>query len=145
MLEQDKEIRGKWNYVFWTNFYIGLAKLFSWSITISVTSYWNYKLREINGSSVAFNNTEQITDLQKIYNSYLSIAANVPNAVLLIATAVFGHRFSTKWQVFGSQVFIAFGLRSMAIFALFDTDSYQKVFLHVNSVLFAIVCGVQGP
>ena len=38
-------------------------------------------------------------DLQVIYNSYLAIAANVPNAFFVILTALLGHKFNTKLQV----------------------------------------------
>ena len=38
-------------------------------------------------------------DLQVIYNSYLAIACNVPNAFFVILTALLGHKFNTKLQV----------------------------------------------
>ena len=48
------------------------------------------------GRSDGDGDTDKLSDLQIIYNSYLAIAANVPNAVFVILTAFFGHRFNTK-------------------------------------------------
>ena len=49
-------------------------------------------------------------DLQVIYNSYLAIACNVPNAFFVILTALLGHKFNTKLQVWLSptQLFYTF-------------------------------------
>ena len=50
----------------------------------------------------AGNNTS--TELQKLFASYVAIASNVPNATFIILHAIFGHLFSMKLRLYGSQV-----------------------------------------
>ena len=87
------EVKDRWNYVKMTSLYAGLTSLFPWNMLITVTGYWNYKLRDVSADG---GDSGKLSDLQVIYNAYLAIAANVPNAVFVILTAFLGHRFNTK-------------------------------------------------
>ena len=90
----DNRVTDRWNYVWFTSMYAGLASLFPWNMLITVTGYWMYKLRDVSADDGGGG--DKLTDLQVIYNSYLAIAANVPNAFFVILTAFLGHRFNTK-------------------------------------------------
>ena len=89
------EVKDRWNYVKMTSLYAGLTSLFPWNMLITVTGYWNYKLRDVSADGGG-DSAGKLSDLQVIYNAYLAIAANVPNAVFVILTAFLGHRFNTK-------------------------------------------------
>ena len=112
-IDQVKKVEAvdRYNIVYWSAFFIGMSIYFPWNILITVTSYWNYKLRNITNDNqstfdieVLQEEEEVLTDLQKIYNSYLSIASMVPNAIVMIVHAFIGHNFSIKWRLYGSQV-----------------------------------------
>ena len=64
------------------------------------SGFWDYKFRNVTEN--AGNNTS--TELQKLFASYVAIASNVPNATFIILHAIFGHLFSMKLRLYGSQV-----------------------------------------
>ena len=102
---KEDKIQDRYNIVYWSTFFIGMSIYFPWNILINVTSYWNYKFRNVSndnmtlvysGDVAADEDEETLTELQKIYNSYLSIASMVPNAIVMILHAFLGHKFSMK-------------------------------------------------
>ena len=125
--------------------YAGAANLFPWNILITVTGYWNFKLRNATDSSTGDgDDTEHLTELQVLYNSYLAIAYNVPNALFIIATAMVGYKFNTKVQIYGTQVVACVIFAAIAGLALVDTDAWQGVFLTVSLVLIALQTAFNG-
>ena len=104
-------IKDRYHLVYWSAFFIGMSILFPWNILITVTSYWNYKFRNVSldnvSTEVSISDNEEeetLTELQKLYNSYLAIASNVPNATFVILHALWGHRFGMKLRVYAAQV-----------------------------------------
>ena len=111
--ENKRPPRDHHHLVYWSAFFIGMSILFPWNILITVTTYWNYKFRNVsldgvNGTTKLHSDDadddESLTELQKLYNSYLAIASNVPNATFVILHALVGHKFSMNLRVYGSQV-----------------------------------------
>ena len=105
----DIPIKDRYHFVYGSAFFIGMVVLFPWNMLITVTVYWNYKFRNVTLDNETIINTketedEDLTELQKLYNSYLAIAANVPNATFVILHALFGHHLSMKLRLYGSQV-----------------------------------------
>ena len=100
-------VKDKCNLVYWSVFFMGMSIYFLWNTLTTVTSYWNFKLRNISNDSNSMNNTQDentLTELQKIYNSYLSIASMVPNAIVLILHALLGHKIRIQLRLYGAQV-----------------------------------------
>ena len=119
-------IKDRYHFVYGSAFFIGMVILFPWNILITVQTYWNYKFRNVSLDNETVeeqnNETDALTDLQYLYNTYLAIAANVPNATFVILHALFGHHFSIKLRLYGSQVILF--LRQIY-------DLYAKcIFLH---------------
>lgn len=103
----NTSMKDRRHFVYISAFFIGMVILFPWNILITVTTYWNYKFRNVSLDNVATNTTdneEALTDLQKLYNSYLAIASNIPNATFVILHALFGHHFNIKLRLYGSLV-----------------------------------------
>ena len=107
------KIEDRYNIIYWSTFFIGMSIYFPWNILITVTSYWNYKFRNVSNDNVSMvyseegttdDGEETLTELQKIYSSYLSIASMLPNAIVIILHAFFGHKFSIKLRLYGAQV-----------------------------------------
>ena len=112
-IPQHKEdiVKDRYNIIYWSSFFIGVSINIPWNILITITSYWNYKLRNVNNYNTSLDHSgngaedeETLTELQKIYNSYLSIASMVPYAIFMILHAFLGHKFSMKLRFYGSQV-----------------------------------------
>ena len=104
-------IKDRYHLVYWSAFFIGMSILFPWNILITVTTYWNYKFRNVSLDNVSTEDSvldnedeDTLTELQKLYNSYLAIASNVPNATFVILHALWGHRFGMRLRVYASQV-----------------------------------------
>ena len=112
-IDCKKLIQDRYHFVYGSAFFIGMVILFPWNILITVTTYWNYKFRNVSLDNQTIETTvededESLTELQKLYNSYLAIASNVPNASFVILHALFGHHFSIRLRLFGSQASIQF-------------------------------------
>ena len=75
-------------------YYIGLAILYPYIMLITLTDFWNYKLRNVtadwNTSSPCLNH------LQTVFPSYLSITANVPLGLFVVLTTVWGYRIQLR-------------------------------------------------
>ena len=92
---------------------MGMSIYFPWNTLTTVTSYWNFKLRNVSNDSNLSNDTQDentLSDLQKIYNSYLSIASMVPNAIILILHALLGHKIRIQLRLYGAQVILKFDI-----------------------------------
>eukprot|EP00095_Tigriopus_kingsejongensis_P002945 snap_masked-scaffold1679_size31325-processed-gene-0.0 protein:Tk02945 transcript:snap_masked-scaffold1679_size31325-processed-gene-0.0-mRNA-1 annotation:"equilibrative nucleoside transporter 3" len=80
-------------------YYTGLVILLPWNILITVNGYWDYKFRNTTQDEIGQDQTQ----VQKEFTAYLSIAANVPNAIFVIVHALIGHWFSMRLRILGSQ------------------------------------------
>lgn len=100
--------KDRYHFVFISASFLGVVILFPWNILITVTSYWNYKFRNVsldnNEDIVDPSDEDELTELQLLYTSYLAIASNVPNATFVILHALFGHHFNIKLRLYGSLV-----------------------------------------
>ncbi|CAG2118235.1 unnamed protein product, partial [Medioppia subpectinata] len=75
---------------------IGLSQLLPWNFLITANDYWNYKFRDINGTiddTIESTSSAPVTSLQKYFESYVSIATNVPFLAVLAFNALFGHKY----------------------------------------------------
>ena len=118
------------------------------SLLMTVQDYWDYKFRGVHdlGHStlnltrcdshlvnyeVTTECIEQkvLTPLQIQWNSYLSIASTIPQVMVLLVNAVWGHRLSTRFKILSSLggIIILFTLTD--ILTQVNTDNFQKGFL----------------
>ena len=118
------------------------------SLLMTVQDYWDYKFRGVHDlghstlnltrcDSHLFNyevTTECIeqkvlTPLQIQWNSYLSIASTIPQVMVLLVNAVWGHKLSTRFKILSSLggIIILFTLTD--ILTQVNTDNFQKGFL----------------
>ena len=110
--------------------------------------YWDYKFRGINDlchrnqsitncqsthSSIDINNEgidhKPLTPLQIQWNSYLSIASTIPQVIVLMLNAIFGHKISTKLKILTSLIGIVFLFFLTDIMTQINTDNNQSGFL----------------
>ena len=109
--EATKNVKDHYNIVYWSVFFMGMSIYFPWNTLTTVTSYWNFKLRNVTYDNKSLNITQDegtLTELQKMYNSYLSIASMVPNAVVIILHALLGHKIDIRLRLYGAQVYFEF-------------------------------------
>ena len=120
-----------------------------------VQDYWGYKfrnvheetnrpiLREYNSSYVispansSFADAQSagdiqqkgLTPLQIQWNSHLSIASTVPQIIVLLINAGFGHKVNTQMKLFTSLIGIVILFMFTAIMTQVNTDHFQYGFL----------------
>ena len=70
-----------------------------------------------------------LTPLQIQWNSYLSIASTIPQVIVLMLNAIFGHKISTKLKILTSLIGIVFLFLLTDIMTQINTDNYQNGFL----------------
>ena len=84
--------------------------------------------------NVTSNSDEQSEDFLGSFYGYLSAASMVPNSILLILTAFFGHRLKTQPRLVISLIFVIlmFTFTSVMVFV---------VFININAAIFLGVAG----
>ena len=71
-------------------YFIGMTLMFPYMMLITVTDFWNYKFRN---TSMPWNaSTSVLTEQQTQFPGYLAITGNVPLALFVILTAIFGYK-----------------------------------------------------
>ena len=80
-----------------------------------------------------------LTKYQKEWASYLSIAANVPNAIFVIAHALAGHRFAMSSRLVVSQAGQIVVFSAILVLAAVDSDDWQQAFLVSNLVVVVLI------
>ena len=94
----------------------------------------NYSISTANSSfadAQSAPETQQngLTPLQIQWNSHLSIASTVPQIIVLLINASFGHKVNTQIKLFTSLIGIVVLFMFTAIMTQVNTDHFQHGFL----------------
>ncbi|TRY77281.1 hypothetical protein TCAL_10226 [Tigriopus californicus] len=135
MIPEKQVPKDRLNLIYWCIYYVGLVILLPWNILITVNGYWDYKFRNLNATLEDTGPTQ----IQKEFTAYLSIAANVPNAIFVILHALIGHWFSMRLRIFGSQVGQIVVFLFIVILSILDTDDWQRLFMILNLLIIALI------
>eukprot|EP00092_Neocalanus_flemingeri_P021364 GFUD01023157.1.p1 GENE.GFUD01023157.1~~GFUD01023157.1.p1 ORF type:complete len:413 (-),score=90.64 GFUD01023157.1:217-1455(-) len=110
--------------VFLVFYYLGFSILFPYMMLLTVTDFWNYKFRDPN---IPFNRTsDEFTDLQLKFPGYVSVAGNVPVAIIVILSAFLGWRVSLKMRMLASAWAMVIFFGGITLLAGLDTDQWQN-------------------
>ena len=148
LLEAEENQNRKDNYhvVYIVFFLMGISTMLPWNFFIALNNFWNYRFRNvsINSHSDMVNNvnsshTPPHTELQKEFTSYLSIASNVPNAIVVILNAMYGHLIPVRKRIVYSTAIIIFLFSLITCLSLTDSDAWQTTFLYVILTLVVLV------
>ena len=118
--------------------------------------YWDYKFRHVHqrlpllNDSVVESQTQMVdvisydvneyvlekrlTPLQIKWNSYLSIASTIPQVVVLLLNAAFGHKISIRWKLLTSLFGIILLFVLTDVMTQINTDYFQHEFLILTLV-----------
>ncbi|GIY39150.1 equilibrative nucleoside transporter 3 [Caerostris darwini] len=138
--------KDRYNIVRLTMYLFGITSLLPWNFFIQANDYWMYRFRNV---SAPFDPvSEDKTNLQTIFSSYLAIASKVPYVIFLLVNAYVSNKFQPskriQWPLMG--MIILFLFTTAIVFV--NTDSSQTTFFAVTiTIVVAInsMCGfVQG-
>lgn len=122
------------NFVYIIFYWLGIGTLLPWNFFISVSEYWKYKFRTVNGTyDAALDNSTAgmvLNDFQMSWSSHLAVASMVPNVTMLLLNAVFGHRFKTQPRLLISLIFVIVLFIVTVTMTRIDTDSWQETFYY---------------
>lgn len=91
-----------------------------------------YKFRNVSS-----NSTTDITPIQATFTSDLTFAASVPNTIILILNAFFGHKIPLNLRINGSLILVfIFFMMNTALIEI-DTDQWQDKFF--DFTIFSVV------
>ena len=81
--------------------YLGMSTMLPWNFLLSITSFWDYKFRNVTLDPIIAEVVKQGGDLdldvtptqmQMTFPSYLAIASHVPGAMTTLVHSFFGQR-----------------------------------------------------
>jgi len=151
--------KDNYNFVHIVFYLVGIGILLPWNFFINAKDYWHQKLRTIepnatypdhvhfnpiiptineknesNNDSMGTVNLDDriLNSLQLKWNSYLSIATTIPNLIMLLLNALFGHKLSLSPKLFVSLfgIFVCFIITDA--FTSIETDGFQTGFLWIT-------------
>lgn len=111
----------RWNRCYLSFCFLGVCTLLPWNFFMSANAYWNYKFR--NTTDIA-----DVTDWQEKFETYLAIAAFIPNVFILLLASLLTKVFSAKSRLLTSSLFMGLIFTGTAALVLVDTDEYQYTF-----------------
>ena len=113
--------------VYFTFYYTGLTILFPYTMLITMTDFWTYKLRD---TSLPFNSSSmELTEAQKQFPNQLAMSGNVPLTLLVLLTMFFGHHVSLRARLLSSLMVEVVGMATILLLAGLDTDLWQHMFV----------------
>ena len=147
--KKSSEPQDKFNMVYTMFCLLGFSTMLPWNFFTSLSIFWDYRFRDVSipynksdltkSETFPSNSMEAKTDLQKDFTSYLSIASNIPNAIFVMANAVYGARFSSRKRIMMSNMAVILSFIIISGLAAANSDSWQDTYLCIILVLVILV------
>ncbi|CAD5111441.1 DgyrCDS749 [Dimorphilus gyrociliatus] len=120
---------------------LGIGTLLPWNFFINGKHYFMYKLRNI---TLPKNFTEYIkpeyeTDFQVSFESYLAVAAMLPNVLFMFLNTVATRLIRLKIRIIIAVCTMILIFASTIVFALLNTDMWQVEFFAITLVCIVIM------
>ncbi|KAL0267077.1 UNVERIFIED_CONTAM: hypothetical protein PYX00_009441 [Menopon gallinae] len=135
VLIKSSSPKDRYKAAYFVFYLLGILTLLPWNFFVTANEYWMYKFRNLNETYPSQNKTE----LQAEFTSYLSIAATGPSVLFLILNSLFSHRISIQFRMVGSLVLIFICFLVTNAFVEVNTDSWQHLFFALNLAIVVIV------
>ena len=118
-------------------YYTGLFICFPYTMVITMTGFWNYKLRD---TSLPYNTTdqEQLNDDQKQFPNQLAMAGNLPLTIVVLITLFLGHLLTLQTRLLSSLVVQVICISGILLLAVLDSDEWQSTFSLLTLILMAV-------
>ncbi|XP_074648199.1 equilibrative nucleoside transporter 1-like isoform X4 [Tubulanus polymorphus] len=114
-------------------FYVlGIGTLLPWNFFSTAKGYFLYKLRNTSIPVANATNPDMLNNLQISFESYLAIAAMVPNILFLFLNTALTKRIRLKVRMVTSIVIMIIMFGFTIVLVKIDTDQWQETFLGVT-------------
>lgn len=120
-------------------FLLGVGSLVPWNFLITPKDYWLEKLRSSNQTS-----SDDLNELQKFWESSLSIAAMLPNTIFASLTCFGWLRGSVKTRILVALMVIVMCLVFNNVFVYINTNSQLQSIFFISTLLSVVVINSAG-
>ncbi|KAH3852350.1 equilibrative nucleoside transporter 3-like [Dreissena polymorpha] len=113
---------------------LGLGALIPWNFFITANAYFKYKLRNTTVSEQQYLEPQYETQLQTMFEGYLTVASTVPNLAFNFITAMLISRIGLKVRMVTALVLMITIFLVTVILVKMDTDTWQPTFFWITMV-----------
>lgn len=140
LIQEPKAPRDRYRVVCIGFTILGITTLLPWNFFITANDYWMFKFRNVSAIyDPMAPHTNERTPLQTFFESYLSIAANLPMLFSMLINSLYAQRFSQKKRLYVSLSVMLVIFAMTTIFVKIQTDNMQSLFFGVTMVMVVII------
>ncbi|XP_072031402.1 equilibrative nucleoside transporter 1-like isoform X2 [Amphiura filiformis] len=120
----------------------GMCSVLPWNMFITADTYFDHKLRNV---TVQFEpeSDDDKTQLQTMYESYFSVAAQVPNVLIQIVNTGLKHKVTLQVRMLTSLSGMLILFIATTVLTQIHTDDWQSIFFYVTLISIVLIncCG----
>ncbi|ELT88134.1 hypothetical protein CAPTEDRAFT_221180 [Capitella teleta] len=130
----------RWNVVYLIFYLMGIGSLLPWNFFSNAKMYFLYKLRNISDTNPHhWNNTKHYTDLQVMFESYLTLAAMLPNVLFMFLNTAATKYISLRVRIVVATSAMILMFILTIILTKVNTDEWQHLFFIITIVSIIIM------
>ena len=99
--------------------------MFPYMMLINMVDFWNYKFRNISNP---WNSSDtSLTHLQVNFPSYLGISGNVPLALFVVLSTIWGYKVKLRTRLLMCSIGMVLCFVIIQVFVSINTDNFQDI------------------
>lgn len=132
--------RDRFSVVYFIFYLLGLGSLSPWNFFITASEYFKYKFRNTTlPVDCDYLNPKYQTELESMFEGYLTVASTVPNVLFNFFTALLVKRISIKTRMISSMSITLVMFIATAVLVKVNTDKWQTHFFVITMLTAVIV------
>jgi len=139
-----QEIKDVRNTVYIMVYLVGLCVTLPLFTLITLSQFWMYKFRDLELDGEHTSNGTKLNQIQKDFPGNLNMCLNIPLAVMVITTTIFGWKINPRTRLIASGLLQAVALIGLTVVCAVDTDHIQDKLVWIILVLFMVYGGLNG-
>ncbi|GAB6026052.1 Epsin-1, required for endocytosis and actin patch assembly, variant 2 [Chamberlinius hualienensis] len=135
-IQLQRRKKRNWFYLF-VFIAFGVLGTIPWNFFINANEFWEYKFRDVNQTGPV--DPKHRNDLQSKFESFLSIAAQVPALIGSVACTLLSSKFKTHYRIMVPMVSVLALFATVTGVSELNTDTWQLNFLLFTLLTVAII------
>lgn len=132
--------KDRFSVVYMIFYLLGLGSLSPWNFFITASEYFKYKFRNTTMPvHTDYLNPKYETELESMFEGYLTVASTVPNVLFNFITALLVKRIGIKTRMISSMSITLVMFIATTILVKVNTDKWQLHFFVITMVTAVIV------
>ncbi|XP_052765911.1 equilibrative nucleoside transporter 3-like isoform X2 [Mya arenaria] len=126
--------KDRFHMVYFIFYLLGLGSLIPWNFFITASEYFKFKFRNTTLPDDEYLDPEHETDLQAMFESYLTLASTAPNLLFNLITTLLISRIGLKVRMSTALFLITSMFVLTASLVKMNTDSWQDSFFWITMI-----------